>query len=517
MISVGIPARTPSPEPEETIPSLEAILLAGEHSTEVADLMWKNVDLLEVPGSAPAMSEEVLDELVTTRDAAQLKALGEKLPAARVAGLTDPQVLALAEGLVKHPLVSAKQLEVIVEDGGLAAAAATTRLERAATLAADLAAGRDATESYRAVAAHNEVSAVTDALESSTEAALVMLATTPMPEWEEDRKTAKVPNLFPFRGKVVKDLARVNPDADELIDRLLAVTDPSDPASAAVVDEFLVEWLCESDSIEAEVARALLVPEGGVNRSTVAVGFVNRLTQAARMRLRKHDVLWDLVAYKTKERKPRAPRARRAGEPIMASVDQLMAYKLADIDVTPQFLSSNLVVDPDEFTMLLEGISPMAAANFLVGQTPRRLEEGQVSMVLDLFDEDEKEELFEFVKRSTEPLEDDEDDTEDDDEEVEASDGTIVDEATAKAVGELENRANGEDALPWHVLIQGLPWRDELVRYIPGSLQEPAGMYASFNAVLTELLGDDADAWAKALAIAPTWTGSLDELAEAVR
>lgn len=513
MISVGIPSTPAVEEPE--LPSLEATLLGGEHPTEVADLLWARVNLTEAPEGAPAMSAEVLADLVSSRDAEQLRALGEKLPTARVKDLTEEQVLALAPGLVRHPLVSSAQLEVISDSGLAEAVDASDRVNRVASLVADLDAGRDPMANYLEVARRNEVSAVTEALASSTEAALVMLGTTPAPEWDKEGAVV-FPNVLPFRAKVINDLGRVNPEADELIGRLLGVLD--DPAAAVVVDEFLAQWLCDSESAEAELARALLVPEGGVNRSSVAVGFVDRLTAAGRMRLRKHDDLWDLVAYKVKERVRKEPRKRRPDEGVVANVDQLMAYKLAEIDVTPQFLSSNMVVDPDEFTMLLEGISPMAAANFLVGQTPRKLEEGQVDLVLDLFDEDDKELLFDFVKRQTQPADEVEAETdEDDDESASDGTGTIVDKDMAKAAAETDRRADAEDDLPWHALIANLPWRDELVRHIPNALQEPAGMIDSFNPVLTELLGDDAAAWAKALDVAPTWTGSLVELADAVR
>ena len=174
----------------------------------------------------------------------------------------------------------------------------------------------------------------------------------------------------------------------------------NEPQKALCVDTFIASWLCESDSFEASIAHARLLPEGGARQSACAPEFTTRLTSAAREMFKTHDTLWDLVAYRTSGN-ARAAEFYGNGDPL--SFSQLQTYRLAGLDadqISGFVFASTCDLEPEEIATLLEGISMLPLSQFFMGQKERFVSKGMVTALVENLDEDEISELTEFLSEA---------------------------------------------------------------------------------------------------------------------
>lgn len=448
-------------------------LLAAPNGSAIGDVLWTHAAIKSVKAAKSALSLDAAAQIFPTLTPKELKKFAKRMPSAEVLEAFIDQDADFATGALENDFLRISALEKLAASSlsNELVQLASDRLDRARKFQLHASNQTLGLAALTILLELGEYGAIIDALLGDSYEDVALLLASFEQKRDEDPEKAKKEaekhlKRLAVRSEVMTVLEMENPDRfNEIMGKFLGLD--SEPQAAKCVDTFIASWLCESDSFEAGIAVARLLPEGGVRKSEVAPEFTQRLTTAARERFKKHDTLWDLVASRVTSG---ARNAEFYGNGDQLGFAQLMSYNLAlGADGVSGFVfSSTCELEPEEIAQLLSGVSMLPLSQFFMGEKERYVTKGTAAALIEPLDEDEIAELLGFFKDA-----------------------------------DLSN----------------LPWYPELLVSIPGYFQgklTPA-QGRILNQAALEALGDDSTKWEALLEKAPSWEQSFTALLEEVR
>lgn len=458
---------------------LASRFLSAVDVADMGDFFWENADYTLVKAPITKITLAQAESIIESLHSLEIEAFASVI--------NDPEVISalyashpsvqLARGLARNPVTSKATLKDIKSSKAAGAADAAERLDAVKTFKKAVQKGKKgAIElSIDTLRTLNVVQPVVEMLEGDdADIVLAGLAIIVQKRVDADDKNleAEVKRLgdlhlerLAYRKSVLEAFKNTDIDLyDGAMYQLLGLGET--PIKAASVDTYIASWLCDSESVYAGGARASLVPEGGARRSQTAGEFSGRLSSAARELFKKHDDLWDVVAYKVADVGVREVPYGHGSPLSLEQASSMRMIGLTGDDLSGQVFSSHFTATPDEMQYLLEGISPNRLASFFKGEELRKPRPGDVT--------------------------------------------ALVTEMDTKEIALLLAEFKDFD-------FATVPWAPELSIALPGMLQKedlPAESLQRIYASAVEVLGDDKIVWADFLRISEHFPGSLLELTE---
>lgn len=486
---------------------LAAIALDSATEQSVVDTLWLEADLKAVKDPATAPSDKVAKELLSGDDE-QVSLFASLTPNRKF--LTEHDSDAFLKGAITNPHAPSSVFEKAAEKDIPKAKKSLKRSKKFIN------ADEDTNLNALAVKlnSRNVVGPVVEAVIAGSgnvvrSLARLTVSTRASEPDAEGRQYVITDDGVTYRNRVLESLRVVDEDIyGRTIGQLLNFNTEDSPTTTRVVDGYLANWICESESVYAISIRSLFFPDTGLKNSTNAPRFVAALTGTGRERLRvdENHNLWELVARK------KIIHDKLDYIPEAMDYNRLYQMKMLDIELTGPFFSTNFPVTPEQLVRLLDGVNPSALVNLLTAQTRRFLQEGQTTALLDMVGPAGRERIFKLInaleprtKVTAEPSELETDETPDVNDEPTISLGIygmgvpIVNNDDEPDIHDLFG--DGEPEQPVAFDLTGIPWYPELVAGLPqldGNIPTDSKKVRQYLAKrMHEALADDTAAWSR--------------------